>query len=122
MTYFGDALAYQLKMIREMSSQPSGERDRDLLLEMILQSVRDLYFLRYGRESHRDIMETARELELSLDEHTSLLLDILENASRRHHKFLEVSASTDLKDIHCLIGELERVYGLCSPELSRNTR
>jgi hypothetical protein len=122
MTYFSDALAYQLRIIREMSSPPSGERDRDLLLELILQSVRDLYFLRYGRESHRNIMETARELDIDLDERRSSLLDTIENAARRHHKFLEVSAETSLQDIQYLIGELERIYGLCSPELSKNTR
>ena len=122
MKYFGDSLAYQLLIIREMMLSPTGEKDKDLLLEMILQAVRDLYFFRFGRESHQNMLETARELELNLDEPTLSLLDTLENASRRHHKFLEVSAETGLTDVQCLIGELERVYGLCSPELSKNTR
>lgn len=122
MNYFGDSLAYQLGIIGEMMHSPSGENDKDLLLEMILQAVRDLYFFRFGRESHQNMMETAHELELNLDERTSALLDTLENASRRHHKFLEVSAQTGLSDIKILMNELERVYGLCSPELSKNTR
>jgi hypothetical protein len=122
MNYFGDSLDYQFRILNEMIHSPTGEKDKDLLLEMILQAVRDLYFFRFGRESHQNMLETARELELNLDERGLMLLDTLENASRRHHKFIEVSAETGLTDVRCLIGELERVYGLCSPELSKNTR
>lgn len=121
MQYFSDALAYQLRFMHETALSPDGERDKDLLFEMVLQSVRDLYFLRFGRESYQNIMETARELELNLDEHASALLDTLENASRRHHKFMEISDASNLSDVVVFLNELERVYLLCSPELSRNT-
>ncbi|OHD56245.1 MAG: hypothetical protein A2Y33_00305 [Spirochaetes bacterium GWF1_51_8] len=114
MKHFIDGLKYQIRVMKDTAYADNAQADKDIVIETMLQTIRDLHLLKFGSEPHQNMEQTLAIMETALGVPEIEFIAVMENVSRKREIFFDLSAKSDIAMLRKIVLELERLFGVYS--------